>query len=55
MSAIVVNPEKVQGVNAEGARALLAYLLSPPVQAQIAAFRLPGNELQLWWPAGRNN
>lgn len=55
MSAIVVNPDKVQGINAEGARALLDYLLSPRVQAKIAAFRPPASELQLWWPAGRNN
>ena len=55
MAAIVVNPEKVPGVNAEGAQALVDYLLSPRVQARIAAFRTPGSELQLWWPAGRNN
>jgi len=55
MSAIVVRPGKVQGVNAEAARALVAYLLSPPVQARIAAFRPPASDLQLWWPAGRNN
>ena len=55
MAAIVVNPEKVEGVNAEGARALVDYLLSPRVQAKIAAFRTPGSDLQLWWPAGRNN
>jgi tungstate transport system substrate-binding protein len=55
MSAMVVNPDKVPGVNAGGARALVDYLLSPRVQAKIAAFRTPGSELQLWWPAGRNN
>lgn len=55
MSAIVVRPDKVQGVNAEGARALVAYLLTPQVQARIAAFRATGSDLQLWWPAGRNN
>jgi tungstate transport system substrate-binding protein len=55
MAAIVVDPDKVPGVNAKGARALVDYLLSPRTQAQIAAFRAPGVELQLWWPAGRNN
>ena len=55
MAAIVVKPDKVPGVNADGARALVDYLLSPRVQAKIAAFRSPGSDLQLWWPAGRNN
>jgi tungstate transport system substrate-binding protein len=55
MAAIVVKPDKVQGVNADGAQALVDYLLSPRVQAKIAAFRTPGSDLQLWWPAGRNN
>ena len=55
MAAIVVNPERVKGVNAGGAQALVDYLLAPRVQAKIAAFRTPGSELQLWWPAGRNN
>ena len=55
MAAIAVKPDKVQGVNADGAQALVDYLLSPRVQAKIAAFRTPGSDLQLWWPAGRNN
>ena len=55
MAAIAVNPDKVPGVNADGARRLLDYLLSPQVQAKIAAFRASGSDLQLWWPAGRNN
>jgi len=55
MAAIVVNPDKVPGVNADGAGKLLEYLLSPRVQARIAAFRVAGSDLQLWWPAGRNN
>ena len=55
MAAIAVKPDKVPGVNADGARALVDYLLSPRVQAKIAAFRTPGSDLQLWWPAGRNN
>lgn len=55
MAAIVVDPEKVPGANAKGARALVDYLLSPRTQARIAAFRTPGSDLQFWWPAGRNN
>lgn len=55
MSATVVRPEKVPGVNAKGAGLLVEYLLSPPVQARIAAFRTPGSDLQLWWPAGHDN
>ncbi len=55
MATIVVNPDKVPGVNAEGAKALEAYLLSPAVQAAIAAFREEGLQRQTWWPAGRDN
>jgi tungstate transport system substrate-binding protein len=55
MAAIVVSPDKVPGANAKGAQALVDYLLSPRVQARIAAFRVADSELQLWWPAGRNN
>jgi tungstate transport system substrate-binding protein len=55
MATVVVNPEKTPGVNAEGAKALEAYLLSPPAQAAIAAFREEGFDHQTWWPAGRDN
>lgn len=55
MAAIVVNPDKVPGVNQKGAEALQAYLLSAATQARIAAFRSPGSADQLWWPAARNN
>ena len=55
MAAIAVNPDKVPGINAEGAAKLVDYLLSPRIQARIAAFRTPGSDLQLWWPAGRDN
>jgi tungstate transport system substrate-binding protein len=55
MAAIVVSEQKMEGVNAAGAAALLEYLLAPPTQAKIAAFRTPGIDLQLWWPAGRDN
>ena len=55
MAAIVVHPEKIPGANADGARALQAYLLSPATQAAIAAFREEGLDRQTWWPAGRDN
>ena len=55
MVAIVVNPKAVKGVNAAGAQQLQAFLLSPPIQARIAAFRYPDFDRQVWWPAGRHN
>lgn len=55
MAAIVVKPEKVEGVNAQGAEQFVSYLLEAETQAKIAAFRSPGSDLQLWWPAARNN
>jgi tungstate transport system substrate-binding protein len=55
MATVVVNPEKTSGVNAEGAKALEAYLLSPAAQAAIAAFREEGLDHPTWWPAGRDN
>lgn len=55
MATVVVNPDKVPGVNAQGATALEEYLLSPRAQARVAAFRSMGSDLQLWWPAARSN
>jgi tungstate transport system substrate-binding protein len=55
MASIVVNEAKVPGVNTAGATALQKFLLEPKTQAAIAAFRSPGSDIQLWWPAGRNN
>ena len=55
MAAVVVKPDKVKGVNVEGAEAFVTYLLAPATQAKIAAFRSPGSDLQLWWPAARDN
>lgn len=55
MGTTVVNPLKIAGVNSTGALALQQYLLTPATQAQIRAFRVPGVDQQLWWPAGRNN
>ncbi len=53
--SVAVNPNKVPGVNVAGATAFQQYLLDPATQARIRAFRLPGIEQQIWWPAGRNN
>jgi ABC-type tungstate transport system permease subunit len=55
MVSIVVNPEKVTGVNAQGAAAFQTYLISPAIQARIRAFRYPDFEQQAWWPSGRHN
>lgn len=55
MVSIVVNPQKVHGVNQKGAGALQRYLLEPATQAKIRAFRVSGYNQQLWWPAARNN
>ena len=55
MAAIIVNPNKIRSVNSAGAEAFLDYLLKPETQAKIAAFRSRGVDMQLWWPAGRDN
>jgi len=55
MAAIIINPEKIEGANVHGATLFLDYLLNPKTQAKIAAFRSPGCNKQLWWPAGRDN
>jgi tungstate transport system substrate-binding protein len=55
MVSIVVNPKKISGVNAEGAKAFQEFLLAPATQARIRAFRYPDFDQQAWWPAGRHN
>src|SRR5262245_16190467 len=55
MVTVVVQPEKIKGVNVEGAKALERFLIAPETQARIRAFRLPGFDGPVWWPAGRNN
>lgn len=55
MVSVVVDPERVKGVNVEGARALEQYLLTPGTQARIRALRYPGYEAAFWWPAGPQN
>jgi hypothetical protein len=51
MVAVMVNPKKVAGVNADGARAFQDFLIAPATQAWIRAFRYPGFDQQTWWPA----
>jgi ABC-type tungstate transport system permease subunit len=55
MVTVGVNLSKVSGINVEGAKAFQQYLLTPTTQARIQAFRLPGIDQQIWWPAGRDN
>jgi tungstate transport system substrate-binding protein len=55
MVTVAVNSDKVAEVNVEGVSALQQYLLAPATQARIRAFRLPGIDQQIWWPAGRTN
>jgi tungstate transport system substrate-binding protein len=55
MVTVAVNLDKVAGVNVEGVTAFQHYLLAPATQARIRAFRLPGIDQQIWWPAGRTN
>jgi tungstate transport system substrate-binding protein len=55
MVSIIVNAKKVEGVNADGAKAFQDFLLAPATQARIRAFRYPDFDQQAWWPAGRHN
>ena len=55
MVSTVVAASNSSIINLEGAQALQDYLLSPEVQSKIASFRSPDSNIQLWWPAGRNN
>ena len=55
MMTVVVNPEKVAGINVAGAAALQKYLTMPATQARVRAFRVPGVNHELFWPAARDN
>ena len=55
MVSIVVNPAKIHGTNVDGAKAFEKFLISPSTQSRIRAFRYPGIDQQVWWPAGRHN
>jgi tungstate transport system substrate-binding protein len=54
--SIVVRPEAVGGVNADGARAFQQFLLEPSTQALIRATRYSDDEPAVYWvPGGRHN
>jgi ABC-type tungstate transport system permease subunit len=53
--SITIRSARVPGVNAKGAAALQAYLLSPVTQAHIREVRYPGKLPVTWMPAGRHN
>src|SRR5262249_53688857 len=55
MVSVVVNPERIPGVNLEGARALESYLLAASTQARIQQFRYPDFDSVLWWSSGLQN
>jgi len=55
MMTVIVNPEKVAGVNVAGAVALQRYLTLSATQGRIRAFRYPGVSQQLFWPSARDN
>lgn len=55
MALTLVNSELFPNVNREGAEKLADYLLSAETQAKIIRYRVPGSDLQLWWPAARDN
>lgn len=55
MVAIVVNPERVPGVNSAGAAKFQEYLLKPETQARILGIHYPGIKQAIWAPAGRHN
>ena len=55
MFSVVMNPEKFPQANVAGAQALQKYLLLPSTQVRIRAFRYPGLDHALWWPAARDN
>jgi tungstate transport system substrate-binding protein len=55
MMTVIPNPEKIPDVNVAGAFALQKYLTSSQTQARIRAFRYPGLNNEIFWPAARDN
>jgi hypothetical protein len=55
MVTVIVNHNKVSGINVGGASALQDYLLSPATQARIRTFRNPKLNIPIFFPAGRDN
>jgi tungstate transport system substrate-binding protein len=55
MVSVLVNSERITGVNAAGATRFQQYLLSPATQARILEVHYPGIDEAVWAPAGRHN
>lgn len=55
MASVIVNPDRIEGVNVDGAQQFQDFLLAPRTQAMITNFRVVDYDGQLWWPAGRDN
>jgi tungstate transport system substrate-binding protein len=55
MMTVIVNPDKIAGVNVAGALALQRYLSLPSTQMRIRAFRSAGIDRQVFWPAAYDN
>ena len=55
MVSVLVEPDRVPGVNHEAARAFQTYLLSPRAQTLVRDYRVEGSDRQLWWPVARHN
>jgi tungstate transport system substrate-binding protein len=55
MVSVVVDPERVPGVNMAGASKFQEYLLAPSTQAKILTTHYAGHKQAIWMPAGRNN
>ena len=55
MVSVVVDPERVPGVNMAGASRFQEYLLAPSTQAKILTTHYAGHKQAIWAPAGRNN
>jgi tungstate transport system substrate-binding protein len=54
--SIVMRPDKIAGVNVEGAHAFQQFLLAPTTQARIRQVRYSDEEPAVFWvPAGRHN
>jgi tungstate transport system substrate-binding protein len=54
--AIVVRPDKIAGINVEGAHAFQTFLLAPTTQARIRSVRYSEETPTITWvPAGRHN
>lgn len=55
MVTIVVKQGLERAAAEKSAEAFERYLLSPQAQSRVRAFRYPGMQSPMWWPAGRHN